>query len=163
MTSLLLSTRTCHHYGLKSFQTSPEVALWHWHAHVFDLDGKQHLIVVEERSIYAVVVFAINQNVEDCVDAFVRKLERQIAAMDPQKEAVLLSSFLSQINVYPTPFKGKPMTMITHLIGKLKDVFEQTGNPTVVKSFAETDLNEIPWKVNDYKSPTEVLKSMLRN
>ena len=63
------------------------------------------MIVVEERSTYAVVVFAINQNVEDCVDAFVRKLERQIAALNPtQKEAVLLSSFLSQVNVYPTPF-----------------------------------------------------------
>ena len=52
--------------------------------------------------------------------------------------------------------------MITHLIGKLKDVFEQTGNPTAVKSFAEKELNEIPWKVNGYKTAVEVLTSSFK-
>lgn len=59
------------------------------------------------------------------------------------------------------PYKRKPMTIITHLIGRLKKVRDETKNPTAVKTFAESGLNDIPWKVNEYSSASEVLRSIL--
>lgn len=163
MTNIYLSTRACAHFMTEPYQANPAMTLWHWHAHVFELDGAQHMIVMEDRSSFAVVIFGINRNLEDCIQAFARKLERQIASTDlsPNNTELLLSS-ATKIHVYPMPFKGKPMAMITHLISKLKSVFAESLSPTAVREFALTDLNDIPWQSNQYKTASEVLVACVR-
>ncbi|RYG36404.1 MAG: hypothetical protein EOO01_30815 [Chitinophagaceae bacterium] len=163
MTNIYLSKATCDYFEFETVKDiSPEAAIWHWNAHVFELAGYRHLLLMEEQSLYSVVVFKIEPDFKLCINSFVVKAANQLKTdRFSQAQIDRFIELQDHTLAYPVPFKGREMTMINHMIGKLKKVYLDTNNPAEMKLFSETVLNRTPWKTLGFKTPVERLEKQL--
>ncbi|RZJ67480.1 MAG: hypothetical protein EOO50_05705 [Flavobacterium sp.] len=163
MTNIYLSKATCKYFDFETIgQISPETAYWHWFAHVFELAGQKHLIIMEEQSLYSVTVFMIEPDFKLCLDSFLVKATRQMLADKFTVAQIKLFEDLQDHTLaYPMPFKGREMTIINHFIRRLEKVYYDTNDPAKVKLYSEKTLNAMPQKTLGFATAAEHFKKQL--